>query len=558
MRWGSARPVAVSAALAVLAAAAVGLPVTDLDGQVPRDLGDPLLNVWALTWESTALVRSPGDLYTGNTFWPEPASIAYSESMLPLVPLFGLLRLVTGGPVAAHAVLVWLLVLGAIGGAYALARRYVERPATALVAGVSYGLGSYAIAHTAQLQLLTLGSFPLVFLLWFGAMHRRTLATSAICGAVVAGAALASLYYAVALAAALLVLAAVQLAVDRKALEAVATVAVTAAALTLPGVLVYLDVDERLGLERAAEPALELELDDFVSAPQQTVVYVELAHRALGRPAATEHALFPGFVVLGLAAAGAVLLARRRLDHHHAELVGLAAVAVVSVVLALGHEAAGVDLPFGWLHDHVPGFDGIRATARLAVPALLFLAVLASIALDRLLARLGDRPAALVAAAVVAVLAVELWAPVPWRVVQAGPEVVAVYEALDELAPGPVVELPMGDPGAGFGSGIVTWAFAEPNRMLHSLIDRNPRVNGFSGFLPPRYFEIVARMTTFPSADARALLDELGVRYVLLHTGRAADGARQFAEVDVRRILRALPEGWQASRHGRSWLLTRP
>jgi len=557
MRGIPVRPAVTGAAVALLAAVAVGLPVGDLGGQVPRDVGDPLLNVWALAWESSALVRAPGDLYQGNTFWPEPASIAYSESMLPLVPVFGLLRVVFGGPVAAHSVLVWLLVVGAVAGCWALARRYVRRPVAALLAGLSYGLGGYAMAHTAQVQLLTLGSIPVVFLLWFRAMERRSVPAAAGCGAAVAVASLASLYYGVALAASLVVLAVAQLVADRRALPAVATVAAAAAALTLPGLLVYLDVDERLGLDRPPEPTLELELDDFVSAPQQTLLYVDLAHRALGRPAATEHVLFPGFVVLGLAAAGVVVLVRQGHTRRR-ELAGLGAVGVVSVVLALGHESGGVDLPFGWLHEHVPGFGGIRATARLAVPALVLLAVLAAVALDRLLARLDGRAARVVGAAAVVVLVVELWAPVPWHPVQQGDDVVAVYEALDDRPPGPVVELPMGDPRAAFGSDTVTWAFAEPNRMLHSLVDGNPRVNGFSGFLPDRYLEVVDRMASFPSPDSLNLVEELGVRYVVLHTGRASDGAGQFTAAEVRRIVRALPDGWSAGRHGRSWLLERP
>jgi len=59
MRGIPVRPAVTGAAVALLAAVAVGLPVGDLGGQVPRDVGDPLLNVWALAWESSALVRAP-------------------------------------------------------------------------------------------------------------------------------------------------------------------------------------------------------------------------------------------------------------------------------------------------------------------------------------------------------------------------------------------------------------------------------------------------------------------------------------------------------------------
>lgn len=564
MRWrprlplATAVPAAVVAIIAIIAALILGLPVTDLGGQVPRDFGDPLLNVWALAWESSSLVEAPRSIFRGNIYWPETAAIAYSESMLPLVPIFGLLWLLTGSELAAHALLLYLLVLSAIGAAYLLARRYVERRATALLAGIAYGLGGYVVAHTAQLQLLTLGSFPLAFWLWFRTMEARSWRWALACGATVAVGALASLYYGVALLVSFAVLAIVELVADRRwsTLRLTAVAGMTAVIVALPGLLVYVDVDDRLGLERAIDPTLELEPDDLISAPQQTLLYVDLAHRALARPPATEHMMFPGFTTLALAGIAAVWLVRRR-HRRTRELLGLAAVGVVAFVLALGGESGGVDLPFGWLHDNVAGFDGIRATARLVVPALLLLAVLASIGLDRLLARFDHPRAATLAGVVMAALVLELWAPSPWREVHLEDERLAVYDALDEEDPGVVVELPMGDPRVGFGGETPSWAFTEPTRMLHSLVDRNPRVNGFSGHMPPRYVEFVDRTSSFPSRDSLALIDELGIRYVVLHLGRAADGATQYTEAEARRIVRRLPEEWSAARHGDAWLLAR-
>ena len=40
-------------------------------------------------------------------------------------------------------------------------------------------------------------------------------------------------------------------------------------------------------------------------------------------------------------------------------------------MLAIGPEVYGVTAPFGLLRDHVPGFSGIRVSARLAVVAWL-------------------------------------------------------------------------------------------------------------------------------------------------------------------------------------------
>ena len=67
----------------------------------------------------------------------------------------------------------------------------------------------------------------------------------------------------------------------------------------------------------------------------------------------------------------------------HRELRLLVLAGAVSVVLALGPEVYGVTTPFGLMHDHLPGFGGIRVAARLAVVAWLTLAVLAGLRVRR-------------------------------------------------------------------------------------------------------------------------------------------------------------------------------
>ena len=141
-----------------------------------------------------------------------------------------------------------------------------------------------------------------------------------------------------------------------------------------------------------------------------------------------EHMHFEGFLVMALGAVGLVSVLRRRDGHtwrddvhegeepvaarRHRELRLLVLAGAVSVVLALGPEVYGVTTPFGLMHDHLPGFGGIRVAARLAVVAWLTLAVLAGYGFAVLTRRLRGvvRPAVAVLAC--AVILVELAAPV--------------------------------------------------------------------------------------------------------------------------------------------------
>ena len=106
----------------------------------------------------------------------------------------------------------------------------------------------------------------------------------------------------------------------------------------------------------------------------------------------------------------------------------------------------------------------------------------------------------------------------------------------------------MGDPGQ-------LWQPAvEAPRMVLSSADWRPRVNGYTGFVPPGYGEAVELMNslaTTPQASPQVvdLLARLRVRYLVVRTAPVTVGladlqvmGRSFYDVATsRRILHALP-----------------
>lgn len=69
-------PRRLSIEIAVLLAYLVGAIVftyplvTDLDGAV-KDIGDPLLDAWAIAWVAHQLPRDPVHLFDANRYYPE-------------------------------------------------------------------------------------------------------------------------------------------------------------------------------------------------------------------------------------------------------------------------------------------------------------------------------------------------------------------------------------------------------------------------------------------------------------------------------------------------------
>ncbi len=535
------------------------------------NVGDPSFTSWVLLWDGHALLHSPLHLFDANIFWPHNLTLAYSENLLPLLPPFALLRWLTGNVVLSMNLVILGLSVFNQTTTYLLAKRLVGRTGPAVFAALAYGFSGFVFMHTGHVQLLTLGTFPLCFLLLLRLFDKPTpgraiaLALASTCLFT------AALYYGAVflVCAAVLVvgqLVTTRFADARRLLVQLTITAVISGVLLVPIVKPYQDVQPQLPPRTTAEQILyALNPPDLVSPAPNTLLYGGLADAAAKRDSPAEHAYFPGFITMGLAlvGAGALLVTvwrrrgrpladddaeRRRL----VELLLLGCVAVAALVLSLGPEIHGVTAPFRFFADHVPGFSGIRVTSRLVVPALLYAALLAAFGLDRITRRLEGVPlAAAVGLCCVVVLAELAVSPVPSQRFEDGSDVTAVYHALADKPAGAVAELPIIDMTTVGGA---PWADVEGPRMIYAAADWHPRVNGYSGYWPNDYVPVLRDLNTFPSAPAVARAKALGVRYVILHIG-PSHGYQQLTEQQAQAEVDALPPTATATRYGSAWLV---
>ena len=532
---------------------------------LPGNTGDPALVAWIMSWDVHALLTHPWHLFDAPIFWPRTLTLAYSDLLLPAAPLYALLHGVTGSFVAALNLTSLLLMVFTQATTYALAKRLTARDDAAIIAALAFTFSGYALAHWGHPQLQLLGMLPLGFLVLFRLLDAPTTRNALVCGAVTAAIALGALYYGAlfALCAVAVVLGHVwsqRYRLKEGLWRGIAIAVVVAGVLVLPFAVGYARLQSQPGFDRPSVPEWGLKGADLLTPAPRSYLYDWMAR--VGPERDGEHMHFQGFLVMALGAVGLVSVLRRREGHtwrddvhegeepvaarRHRELRLLVLAGGVSVVLALGPEVYGVTTPFGLMHDHLPGFGGIRVAARLAVVAWLTLAVLAGHGFAVLTRRLRGalRPAVAVLAG--AVILVELAAPVFTARVSTSDATLGVYRALDNRAQEPVVELPMVPP--------ITqpfeWATVEAPRMLFATIDWHPRVNGYSGYLPPGYAEDVDLLNTFPAPGTVARLRALGVRYVVLHLGVGQYTPQQLADV-----VAALPPGSTARPYGDAWLV---
>ncbi|WDZ84636.1 hypothetical protein [Micromonospora cathayae] len=397
----------------LLAAVLTWPTLADLTGTIPQDTGDPTLQAWQVAWGGHALLTDPTSLWHSNTFYPEPYTYAYSDTLLGYAPT----GLVGDGPVAAvvrYNLLYVLVHALAFVGAYVLARQLGAGRAGSAVAGAAFAYAPWKLAQAGHLHVLSIGGIALALAMlarghgWslrYGYRPERARPGWAVAGWLVAAWQI-SLGFGVGLPFAY-VLALVCLTAaggyvwstwrrrSRPPFPRGLLLADLAGGVFFAGVALfmaapYFEVVERHPEGRRTVAHIEMfspPLRGFLTAPPENWLWGErhaAARELLGFP--NEMTLLPGVVLLGLACAGLAFSAWR-LRHRLLLLAGV----LVTGALAMGTRFLGDGDPgYVTLVEHAPGWDGIRTPGRLVLWTTLLLGLLAAGALTR---TTGDQPA---------------------------------------------------------------------------------------------------------------------------------------------------------------------
>jgi type II secretory pathway pseudopilin PulG len=226
--------------------------------------------------------------------------------------------------------------------------------------------------------------------------------------------------------------------------------------------------------------------------------------------------LFPGFLAIGLGVTGVWLGLRRGTAAPAASRMGrdtvlfYALIAVLTAWFTFGPKAG----LYAVLHDNLPVFSFLRAPGRAGIVVTLCLAVLAGVALSRLLE--GRRRATLITAAVFVLACAELF-QAPLRTREA-PPVSPAYQELARMPRAPVAVFPFwGRPSSFHG---------HSEYMLESTTHWQPLINGYSDHIPQDFRDAARLLGGFPDAASFGELERRGARYVVLHLDLYAGPSR--------------------------------
>ena len=493
------------------------------------DRPDTLFNSWVLAWDVHALATNPFHLLDANIFFPFPQPLTYSDIMLTGAIMVAPIELLTANPALGHNLLTLAsLVLGAFTTYLLVHELCGSRP----IACICGALFSFSLIRQAQLdtvQLLQIGWLPLALLFLHRALRSgRTIdyllfAFFCVCQA------LAAIYLLLLAAVAIGVFLVFEFATSHTLLSRghmtrlSAALAIVVVSLT-PVASAY-GATERLFEFRWPSDMIRgfsAAPSDFVAVQPSSLTYGWLLARFDNPVFTNGHALFPGLLIMLLAAVSLLHFApwpgiqpARREVGRYLVILG------VAVALALGPSSAvNGTLPYDWLYTWVPGFSAMRIPARFDLLGLLALAVLAGFGMAFVsdwLARSG-RKCGPVLIAVGALAFIEmLSSPIALRPVPSAPND-GVYGWLKTHQPDAVVgEIPTHGP-----TGIATIDYE-----FLSTLHWHPLVNGYSGFIPPQYAQVSDQLDAFPDPTATEVLRGLGVRYVVVHLDLVDDATRQ-------------------------------
>jgi hypothetical protein len=495
------------------------------------DPGDSAFFAWEIGWELHALKTDPRSLPHANIFHPLRFTLGMDEPVLGTTLLVLPLSAFTDDAVFLFNLARLLTFFLSALTARSLARELRASEGAALFAGAVFAFSPIRTDQIGHLSTLGTQWLPLV-LLYVHRFARTGLLKHALLSAVFfVLETLACGYHGLIGLAVLPPFALVLLWGRPRRFPPAALAAIVAGLLLLPLFALHRAALQPERYARGDEETVfySAGLEAFLATSPWNRLYAGLTEpfRTIG-----PNNLFPGLVLPGLAAAGAISLLRRR-RRPSRDAVALGVLAIAAALVCLGPEVRllgrpVVPGPMALLRE-LPVFQMIRVSSRAGVFVALPLALLAAKAMGSLgLRRLTTLVLALFALAetVIVPIPTPKWA----QVVDSRLPPPPVYQWLaaqgGELA---VLELPMLGGDAAFSRP----AHHESIYMVHSTRGHWMRlVNGYAGIEPRSYRRVRELCRGFPNLELLAELRRVGVRYVIVH--RAGFGPNQWRRVEER------------------------
>ncbi|MEM2567419.1 MAG: hypothetical protein QXS01_03720 [Candidatus Bathyarchaeia archaeon] len=497
---------------------------------LPKDLGDPLLNTWILAWETRILVNTPWKVFDAPIFYPHTGTLAYSESLLGILPFAFPFIMATGIPALGYNIVFlisfWLNALGV----YHFVRAAGGCQRAAFVTGLLSAALPYRFAQISHIHILYMGW---IFLAMSALIHyfnhpgwRQAVNLSL----AILLMALSSWHLAIlgAIALGFLLLFIVwERRISLRVWLGLGAVFIVCGSVIGLIAWPYLKVAPNIARDRGIELAYSFAawpIDLLAASPDLRILGPLTAPFRVPGHTNCELQLYSGSAILIAAIFGIRQLKTSFLRRTALTLIGIGVVMALGPVWKLG--PWWIYSPYWLLTRLFPGLTLIRATARWFILVLISFSILAGFGLT---CALQNRRWLAILWIILGII--EGWA-IPINIVPL-PRLSSLPAVYHWLAHQPgefaVLELPVFFP----------LDAKETIRMYAGLLHRKPLVVAYSGYIPPDIRRLEEKLRFFPQSEALeeiARLSELGLRYVLVD--RSQSEFRNFYEQGLCEVSR--------------------
>ncbi len=505
-------------------------------------VSDNFYFVWLVDWFEKALLElHTSPLTVPFLNYPEGWSLAYNE-MTPAMVLIGLPVSVIWGPVLGYnfSILVSFVLSGL--GMYWWVKRETGNTVAGVAAGIVFTFSPFRMTHIlGHLNLMGTQWLPFYFM-GLGAVLReehlsfgKLWLTSMLIGLI----SLTSQYYAyMTILMSAVYIGGYLLIVDRGLLfkkrfwQRLGLLVLLATPIVALSVYPYLQLSAGKHLSHRSFEEVRVwsaSLTDFVIPPFIHCVWGRwvLQHFNMW----IEHTVYIGLVSFVLTTVAVADKRRRRLRYGWYVDLSLLLCAV-AFVLALGtdlhwmgkpvivdvpkvlqrwhpYQRTFIPLPGYFLLKYLPYYNRMRVWARYSIFVYLFMGTLAGVGLDLLMRRVGSRLRVLLSVVVIALLILD-FCPRPYGLVKVEGRPVDKWLA-EQQGNEAVVQIPF-------------WQSGLPGQVYYTSIRGKPFLGAFvSAYYPPQFKRVARVLESFPDQESVALLDKLGVRWVVVDSSQYSD-----------------------------------
>jgi hypothetical protein len=522
----------VSLVLFFIAAVYITYPLLFHLGDLVTGFGDQLLIAWIQNWVIHALFTNPLSLFDANLYYPYHNTLAYTETFIVTSILAIPARLLVGEPIATvNFTLISSLVF--LGFSVYLLGFYLTRNFWAsLFAGFLVVFSPAVLDTSVHLQFLSMECVPLAILFFLHFMNTRKSRYFALSLLFLVLQLYNSIEPGFFIAFSFAVIFIIYVWKDKKFFWIISAKNVLIAVIALIPVMIiatpYFSVAHQFHYSRDIRDSIHFALqpEDF-AYPGTTTRLQELLMRSVPTNNYSQnnefHAGYLG-LVFSILVVFAIGFGIRNYRTGGRLLMIFFALALVGLIISFGpalhlgrhtvHKPFPVPLPYGLFYYVIPGFNGMRDSARWNMLFIVSMAVVIAITLNNLLSRYSVIKKTILYGLLFVGVIAEYNFPMQFYPISPFKDIPQVYSWLATTAPDTkIIEMPI------YNWNSFPFAEIEIQRDYYSLADFRKTVNGASGFSPPPWQVLVTGLTMkFPSRDTILELKHLGVNYIIVHT----------------------------------------